>query len=1083
MSAGVLSYLRHLVPTTGLLLRDDELLECFAAGRQPDAFTELLRRHGPLVWGVCRRVLGDAHAAEDAFQATFLQLAQKAAALRGKGSLAGWLHTVATRLARRAWLAEQRRRRRERQRPAPPQTLADEMTWRELRQVLDAEINRLPELYRQPLILCYLENRPQREAALVLGLAPGVLRGRLDRGREKLRQRLQKLGLPLAAAVLLSRSDRVPAALCEATGQLVRQVLAGGLAPSGVAALTAGGARLARLKIGVVLAVLLVAGGIGIGGAARKAGPRASPPSPPGPAQPRDNVKATEDPLPPGAIRRLGTARQRVHTWHSLPDGKSYLALHPVKTAEIRRIDSGTDRILETWPVLPPTRLVGFSPDGRHALMASDWIFSTGARVPGQKESRQCVVQLYDLARRRAVWRHQQALEQKDWKQVHSAYFSADGKWIVTASQVGGGPLRLWDGADGKELWRHGKPGDSLEPLGFTAGGAALVLRDGINQIHLLDRASGKRLRSFATMPRGQTWQCTLAPDGSAVLIAAGADALRIWDVTTGRERARRDEHKNDVYRFACSPDSKLLVSGAGGSSVRIHAWPSGAVVRTLELGRVGVLGMAVSPDSRRLEVLFGGEQGLHFYDLKTGAALPIPGEGHKGGVWGVAVAPEGRLLSFARDGTVRTWDVATGKAVGRLAVEKDQSGGGFALSSDGRLLAVPASDNRRIDVVERATGKRLHRLEAGTSVGNHLAFSPDGRWLAGADPLTRAVQVWDVATGRGVLSLRLEVLYGIITCTFSPDGRRFAAADHGMVRLYDTATWKEQTGLPASAPLGLAYSPDGRTLATASTEGIRLFEVATRQQRACFGTDGHPRGSLRFSARGRWLAWRSDLKTHVWDTQRGQLLASFQGHDDAVTDLAFTPDERTLVSASQDSTLLVWDLAAAEEKKPPPPPGDVEQAWRRLDSEAQQAYEAIRVLASSPDATVKLLSRHLEPSAPIDARRIDAWLRDLESDAFDQRERATRRLEQLGNQAVPALERLLADQPSLEARQRAERLLRKASDRSPGPERLRQIRAVEALERMGGAGARRLLEALAEGAPDSGLTRDARAALGRLRR
>src|SRR6267378_2515989 len=135
MTAEVLFYLRHLPTTAEARLTDGELLRRFAGGEEA-TFTELLQRHGPLVWGVCRRVLGDAHAAEDAFQATFLRLAQRAGALSGEGSLAGWLHTVATRIARRASLAEQRRRRRERTYvPSPAASAADELTWRELRQL------------------------------------------------------------------------------------------------------------------------------------------------------------------------------------------------------------------------------------------------------------------------------------------------------------------------------------------------------------------------------------------------------------------------------------------------------------------------------------------------------------------------------------------------------------------------------------------------------------------------------------------------------------------------------------------------------------------------------------------------------------------------------------------------------------------------------------------------------------------------------------------------------------------------------------------------------------------------------------
>ncbi len=159
-----------------------------------------------------------------------------------------------------------------------------------------------------------------------------------------------------------------------------------------------------------------------------------------------------------------------------------------------------------------------------------------------------------------------------------------------------------------------------------------------------------------------------------------------------------------------------------------------------------------------------------------------------------------------------------------------------------------------------------------------------------------------------------------------------------------------------------------------------------------------------------------------------------------------------------------------------------METAWRTLlGGDAKAAYEAIRALASSPDAAVQLLARHLKPAVPIDAKRIDACLRDLDSDKFAVREQATRDLKQLGDQAAPVLERFLAGSPTPEARRRVELVLEKALVQEP--QRLRQIRALEALEWMGSDGARRLLETLAKGAPDARLTRDAKAALARLRR
>jgi RNA polymerase sigma factor (sigma-70 family) len=1085
MSAGLLSYLRQILPASGAQRADGELLHNFAAGGDQAAFTELLRRHGPLVWGVCRRVLGDAHAAEDAFQATFLQLARRAGTLRGNGSLAGWLHTVATRLAQRAGLAERRRRRRDRahRNPTAP---ADELTWRELREMLDAEIARLPEPYRLPLILCYLEGRTQDEAARRLGLAPVVLRGRLERGRQKLRRRLEKLGLPLGAALLLTPTEPLPAALSETTRQTVCRALAGGPVPPAIAALSWGGASLSRTKITLVALALLLAGGIGIGGAERPVHSPAAPPAPEPPAQARRAVDALGDPLPPGAIRRLGTRRHRVQNWlipwQSLPDGKSYL-VHQQRgdSAEIRRIDSLTGRVLETWPIPGPhfaVHAVGFSPDGRHVLLSTHFVFYTGDVAPGQKEEQEWQLTLYDLAKRKAVWEDREKLEDKDWKHIDSACFSADGKWIATTGNFGS--LRLWDGATGKELWSSKRDSQTLQPLGFADGGDTLVLRGANdNTIFLFDRATGKQKRSFPTLQKNSQ-VCGLAPDGSAVLLGMYGPAVRVWDVATGKERPALDGHKQWARRFAFSPDGKTVITGGNDPFVLVRAWPSGRVVRTIDLGRSAIERMAVSGDGRRLEVLFWGEQALHFYDLTTGRELPAATEGHQAAVYGVALAPDGTLLSFGRDSTVRTWDAATGEVMGRLSVGQDLDGGGFAVSRDGRLLAASDSGDSALWLYERATGKRARKLAGGRAHGRHLIFSPDGHWLAGAAPSDSLVTVWDVSNGRMMLQLKDRVTYGV-DCAFSPDGGQFAATGEGVVRFWDVATWKEQPGLKAYASQGLDYSPDGRNLITVSVEGLRLFEVATRRERAAIASKGgYPSRPLRFSSTGRWLAWKyGDRMIQVWDIRRCEMLASFVGHDGPITDLTFTADDRALVSASEDSTLLVWDLAETAAKKPPPRTGDVNQAWQTLaGDDAQAAYQAIRVLASSPDTAVRLIARHLQPVGSIDAERVKACLRDLDSDQFETRERATRELEQLGEPAKTLLERFLAGSPTLEARLRVKKIL-EARQR----DWLLQVRALEALEWMNDAGARRLVEALAAGAPNARLTRDARATLARMRR
>jgi RNA polymerase sigma factor (sigma-70 family) len=180
-------------------LSDAHLLERFAVARDATAFEILVQRFGPMVFGVCRRILGDVHAAEDAFQATFLVLAQKAPSLVRRSLVGNWLYGVAYRTAKRARADAARRHSHERQAQMPSKSdPLEEVVWRDLRPVLDEEIHGLPTKYRRPFVLCYLEGRSNEEAARELGWPVGTLFTRLARARELLRHRLTRRGIGLS---------------------------------------------------------------------------------------------------------------------------------------------------------------------------------------------------------------------------------------------------------------------------------------------------------------------------------------------------------------------------------------------------------------------------------------------------------------------------------------------------------------------------------------------------------------------------------------------------------------------------------------------------------------------------------------------------------------------------------------------------------------------------------------------------------------------------------------------------------------------------------------------------------------------
>jgi RNA polymerase sigma factor (sigma-70 family) len=257
----VLRHVRRLLTTPAADARlDRQLVEAFTARRDEAAFATLVRRHGPLVLGVCRRVLGNSHDAEDAFQATFLVLARKAGSIRARDSVAGWLYQVAHHVAGRARGQLATRQRHERRtacrRPADP--LA-EVTGRELMTALDEELLRLDEKHRTPLVLCYLESHTRDEAARRLGCSPSTLKRRLEEGQERLRARLARRGLALGAALLVAGLGRgvaaaVPAGLAAVAARAALSASAAALSPR-AAALADGAVRAigaARIKAAVL---------------------------------------------------------------------------------------------------------------------------------------------------------------------------------------------------------------------------------------------------------------------------------------------------------------------------------------------------------------------------------------------------------------------------------------------------------------------------------------------------------------------------------------------------------------------------------------------------------------------------------------------------------------------------------------------------------------------------------------------------------------------------------------------------------------------------------------------------------------
>jgi RNA polymerase sigma factor (sigma-70 family) len=275
----VIRHLRRVVlGRDGAGRTDGQLLASFIEQHDQAAFEALVHRHGPMVFGVCRRIVGNHHDAEDAFQATFLVLARKASSVRPRERLANWLHGVALRTALKAKTMAAKRRGREKQVMEMPELeAAQQDPWRDLQPLLDQELNGLPENYRLPILLCDLEGKTIKEAARQLGWPQGSLAGRLARGRKLLAKRLVNRGVVLSAGLLAAVVSRngasagVPTALMSSTVKAATMIAAGqakvaGLVPAKVAALMEGATKamlLSKLKtisVGLLLVALVCVG-------------------------------------------------------------------------------------------------------------------------------------------------------------------------------------------------------------------------------------------------------------------------------------------------------------------------------------------------------------------------------------------------------------------------------------------------------------------------------------------------------------------------------------------------------------------------------------------------------------------------------------------------------------------------------------------------------------------------------------------------------------------------------------------------------------------------------------------------------
>jgi RNA polymerase sigma factor (sigma-70 family) len=1082
----VICHLRHLVSPAGEDgLSDAELLRRFVATRDEAAFELLVWRHGSLVWGVCRRVLQQEQDAEDAFQATFLVLARRAATIGRGEALAGWLHQVAARLARAARTRRFERVRREALVRPATRDEADPGGWHDLRPLLDEEIGRLPEKYRRPFLLCYLEGKTTEQAARELGCPRGTVGTRLAWARARLRLRLSRRGVTLAAAapVLFLAATAAPALPPLLARAAVRVAFRKCLPPAPVAALAADALRgflFARIRVAAALlgAVLLLAAGASV--AVRQA--PAAPPSPSEPAErpartTTQRLDAAGDVLPDGALLRLGTTRFRhghlINAIALSPNGKliasaggpavSVLTLWDAATGkEVRRLDGHAGWLLAA----------AFSPDGKVLASAGhEW-----------------EVYLWDIATGKQMRRlvgHQAG--------IRALAFSADGKTLATASDDGS--ARLWEWATGKELRRLDGHAGAVQGVAFALDGKTLATASAEGTVRLWN-GDGKELRRLDGLSRGVTG-VAFAPDGKALAGAGEDGTVHFWDPATGKVLQRLSGHQGVIWCVSFAPDGVSLASAGDDGTVRLWDVATGKERRKLKGSMRRVHSVVFSGDGRTLFV--GGWEGVvRRWDTATGKEEPAGG-GHDDWVHSLAFSPDGKTLASAgEDGTLRLWDAATGKERWRL----NQRGflRSVAFSPDGKLLMTGGEDGTDpdragpIQLRDAATGQEMRSLTGHAAGVRCVAFAADGKTVA-AGCADRIIRAWDVPTGKEVRRFEGTENAEGFSLAFSPDGKiLFSSSDDGFLRFWDAATGRALAGSfvnfegRAGSVKAVAFSPDGRLAAAAGKDGVaQVWELSTGKLVARLEGGFGWMVALAFSADGKTLAaggWRQGLC--VWDLTTGKERARLTGHRGDVVALAFSHDGQRLASAGGDTTVLLWDVAALPNKPAAGElsPVELEALWGDLaGADAARAWRAVWRLALAPAQGVTATRDYLARRAEFDPARIKRLIAELDEDDFAVRDRASEELAKLGAAAESALRETLKATASAEVRQRVTQLLDKLAGGDDPNEARRLLRVIALLEQIGTPEARRLLEKAGRTDPDSPPAQDARAALERLER